>query len=805
MGGGRSLRTVKSGQALTSFKGKKLKLRIILVAIGLSAMAIILLMPYRPFHDPLSTVLYDRHGKLLGARIAADGQWRFPPADSVPYKFEKCILLFEDKNFYRHFGVDPLALARAMYSNIREGKIVSGGSTISMQVIRLAGKNRSRTYAEKIREMWLAVRMELQYSKSDILNLYASNAPFGGNVVGLEAAAWRYFGRSPADLSWSEAAMLAVLPNAPALIHPGRNRQLLIEKRNHLLDRLLEHKLIDSTTCYLARLEQLPERPHALPRYAPHLLDRHFLSNRGSSLRSTLDQNLQKKVNGIVANHHKILQANQIHNLAVLVAEVESGNVLAYVGNTKATGAEDHGNQVDVITAPRSSGSILKPFLYAGMLDEGMILPNTLVPDIPTYMAGFSPKNFDLKYEGAVPASRALARSLNIPAVLMLKEFGVPRFHYLLEKMGMTTLRNSPGSYGLTLVLGGAEVTLWDLAAMYASMARTVNHFYENSGKYSPVDIHPLNYDLVKSSSGDEKMSKLTDHAPLSAGAIWLTYNALLEVNRPESEMGWESFSSSKKIAWKTGTSFGFRDAWAVGSRPGYVVAVWAGNADGEGRPGLTGINAAAPVLFDVFDLLPESGWFDRPYDELVEVPVCRQSGHRAGDICEPVDTVWVLRPGLRSSSCPYHQLVHLDSSEKYRVNSDCEQVSTMVTKPWFVLPAVQEWYYKMMKPSYKPLPTYRQDCLDLISQSIIEFIYPLKGRKVFIPVELDGKPGQLVFEIAHREPHTNVYWHLDDQYLGSTSNFHQMELRPSKGMHVVTVIDENGVEAAVQFEVVSD
>ena len=786
-------------------KCKKIKNKILILLLAIVLIAFYYLLPITLFNDTLSTVVYDRNGELLGAKIAEDEQWRFPVCDSVPFKFKEAVIEFEDRHFYYHPGINPFSIARAFIQNIKAGEIVSGGSTLTMQLIRLAGKGRPRTYTEKLKEIILALRLELSYSKEKILSLYSSNAPFGGNVIGLDAAAWRYFGRNAHELSWAEAATLAVLPNAPSLIHPGKNRELLLDKRNRLIDRLYEKGKIDSITCYLSKLELLPEKPHAIPQLAPHLLTRIYNNKKGSSISSTIDARMQQKVAEIVKNHNDVLKHNQIHNIAVIVAEVETGDVIAYIGNTKGTGHEEHGNMVDVCIAPRSTGSILKPFLFAAMLDDGMILQNTLVPDIPTYIAGYTPKNFNLGYEGAVPAKKALARSLNIPSVRMLRNYGVERFHYLLRKLGFSTINYPPDHYGLTLILGGAEATLWALAGVYTSMARTLNHFQAYNSKYFEKNFRQINYDLRKSVSYSPEYKELSDNSLISAGAIWLTYNALLEVNRPEEETGWKYFSSSQKVAWKTGTSFGFRDAWAIGTTPAYVVAVWVGNADGEGRPGLTGVSAAAPVMFDVFDLLPRSDWFDRPFDEMIKVPVCRQSGHRASLICDPVDSVWILEKGLITPACPYHQIVHLDKNEKFRVSGECEDVNNMVHKTWFVLPPVQEWYYKSGNPLYKPLPPARKACLSNEDMRKLAFIYPDNNSRIFIPVEMDGTPGKVVFEIAHRDPQSKIYWHLDEEYIGFTENFHQMGMKPEKGKHIVTVVDGSGSEAVVKFEIVNN
>lgn len=756
-------------------------------------------LPAPLFSERTSTVLEDRSGSLLSARIASDGQWRFPATQHIPSKFISSIVQFEDRSFYGHPGVNPFALARAMMQNIKAGKIKSGGSTLTMQVIRLSRKKKERTFFEKCIELILALRLELSYSKAEILSFYASNAPFGSNVIGLDAASWRYFGREVEKLSWAESATLAVLPNAPSLIYPGKNQNRLLLKRNRLLDQLFRANIIDSTTCELSKKEDLPGRPHPIPQFAPHLLQRAAKDGyEGKRIRSTIDIHLQQRVNEIIENYHKILKANEIHNACALVMEVNSGNVLAYTGNTDNTGKPEYDGDVDVINAPRSTGSILKPFLFASMLNDGELLSTTLIPDIPTQIAGYVPQNYNVTFDGAVPAKRALARSLNIPSVRMLQNYGIEKFNYNLKKLGMTTLHFTPDHYGLSIILGGAEGKIWDIAAMYASMARTLNHYITYNGMYDKTDFHAPVYVPQK------KQTAYLEKAPLlSAASIYLTFEAMVEVARPDVDASWRQYISSSKIAWKTGTSFGFRDGWAIGVTPDYVVAVWVGNADGEGRPGLTGIQTAAPILFELFGLLKTGKWFLQPFDEMKREVICHQSGCRATDVCEPLDTTWIQLSGLHSESCKYHRLVHLDESKKYRVNSNCEDVSNMQHVPWFVLPPAIEWYYKFKNPHYKELPPLRKGC-ETNGLHVMEVIYPKQLSKIYVPVELDGSMGKTIFQIAHRNYQALIYWHLDGKYIGSTQNIHQMGLAPDEGIHQLTLVDEQGESIAIQFEIIS-
>jgi len=574
-----------------------LKRTVLLPVVGMTAVIVAFLycLPRPLFQQPYAYSLYSKSHRLLGARIAADGQWRFAPGKALPAKFKTALVQFEDKRFYRHIGIDPLAMLRALLVNIKNRRVVSGGSTLSMQVIRLAQNNPPRTVWEKLREAVMALRLEMRYDKSRILSLWAHHAPFGGNVIGIDAAAWRYFGRDIDQLSWAESCLLAVLPNSPALMHPGKNRRLLKAKRDRLIRRLEENGVISADAARLAVLEPLPERPRELPRLAPHLLDTLIARHpRQYRIVSSIDDGLQQGAMDTVRFYSRQLGEQGIHNAAALVVDNRTFKVLAYVGNSQNENREDHGYAVDIIQRPRSTGSLLKPFLYAAMLQHGDILPTTLVPDVPTHYAGYTPKNYDRHYRGAVPAREALARSLNIPAVRMLERFGVERFYDLLQHMGMGTLYRAPRHYGLALILGGAEGSLWDLTTMYANLA------YISKNR---LQVNEKPYRILTQVAGQPVQSEHRNS--IGAASAWLTLNALVEVSRPGLEKRWRQFAGSRKIAWKTGTSFGMRDGWAIGSTSRYTVGVWVGNASGEGRPHLTGLYTAAPIMFELFNRLP--------------------------------------------------------------------------------------------------------------------------------------------------------------------------------------------------------
>lgn len=766
--------------------------------ILLIALAYYFCLPHRLFNSPYATIIESKDGELLAAKIADDGQWRFPEPDSIPYKFKTCIVAFEDQHFYKHFGVNPIAVWNAFRQNQKAGRVVRGGSTLTQQVIRLSRENKQRTYGEKFIEAILATRLEFRYSKERILELYAAHAPFGGNVVGLEMAAWRYFGLKPHQLSWAESATLAVLPNAPSLIYPGKNQEILLKKRNRLLQKLYEDGLLDKLTYELSLEEPLPQKPFELPQVSPHLLERIVKENKGKRITTTIDFALQERVNHLAWNYYNQYKQNEIYNLAILVVDVETRNVLAYLGNSPTDFA--HKKDVDIITAPRSTGSILKPLLYASMLDESLLLPTTLVPDIPTQISGYAPQNYDNTYDGAVPANRALSRSLNIPSVLMLQEYGVYNFYDKLQKYKFRTITKHPNHYGLSLILGGAETNLWDLCKTYASLTSTLNHFTNHQSKYREKEFSELNLYLDKEIDfGSDSYKKNI----VGAGSIYLTYKAMREVNRPEGGESWKFYDSSLPIAWKTGTSFGNRDAWAIGTTQKYVVGVWVGNATGEGRPELTGVSSAAPILFDIFSGLPKSDWFTIPYDDLDQVTICAKSGNLATEHC-PTTLQHVPFSENEHQLCYYHKVIHLDLTETYRVNASCENPDKMIAKSWFVLPPVMEWYYKSKNADYMLLPPFREDCNPTENYQM-DFIYPKANSKIYLTKNFEGERQPIILKVAHSNPKTTLHWYLNRTYLGQTKDFHEMPLKAKTGIYYVTVVDDNANEIIRKIEIVEE
>lgn len=776
------------------------------ILLGLSVFILIgLLIPIPDplFNHPFATVLESSDGQLLGAKIANDGQWRFPPLDSLPDNYTTCLLEFEDRYFYVHPGINPFSIARAIRQNIKAKRIVSGGSTITMQIARMAMGNKPRTILQKLVEMWLSLRIELKYSKDEILCLYANNAPFGGNVVGISAAAWRYYGRSPHHLSWAEVANLAVLPNAPSLVFPGKNEEKLSAKRDRVLSNLVNDSTIDLTSYRLSLAEPLPGKPQQLPTIAPHLLDRCIKDGLAqTTIKSSIRTNTQVTVNGLLSAHYSTYKFKQINNVAAIVADIELGEVLAYVGNVAIDKHVDHGQYVDIINSRRSPGSILKPILYALAIHDGLITPYQLLPDIPVYFQGFAPQNFDKQFKGAVQANEALRSSLNVPFVSLLKDYGYEKFHYDLNQLGVVSLDQPASHYGLSIILGGGEVTLWEMAGLYAGLVRNLQSYNGNKGekRYLTNDFRPLSYKKTTKNTETEKVAD----SRISAGATWHMLRAMQELRRPDAESNWKQFGNSRSIAWKTGTSYGHKDAWAIGLSSDYVVGIWVGNADGEGRPDLVGVLAAAPLMFRIFENLDGEAVFQMPVATMSMMKMCKQSGARASAICPDTEMRPIARSATSTTVCYHHQNIHLDETNKYRVNSKCYPIHKMNEKPWFILPPAQAWYYKKFNANYAESPDYLSGCVPKANE-FMELIYPKKFTKVFVPIEIDGQQGKVVFEAAHRNQETKVFWYLDDRYVGETTQIHQMGLFPSAGIHQLSLVDDQGRELSVAFEAINE
>lgn len=799
------------------------RITIPLVAL-MAAFAVWLALPAGlPFPDDYSTLVFDSKGRLLRATLAGDEQFRFPPSGiPLPEKYVTALVLGEDKRFHSHPGVDLLALANAAYTNVRTGSRIRGGSTITMQVARLADP-KPRTYRNKLIECLAAVKLSLHHSKGEVLELYARNVPMGGNIVGIEAASYFYFGKPARELTWAEASLLVVLPNSPSMINLERERPLLVRKRNGLLERLFIAGIIDSLTRELSCAEALPGRDGRLPFEAPHFTTmvlggaREYLDavegarvrardsrdaagvTRGSSnftkggmgrctdarrIVTTLDGDIQRRVSETVRLHHTILSEQGVENIAVLVAETGSGKIRAYIGSHDFHDPEN-GGQVDGVMAYRSTGSLLKPFLVARVLDRGPYTIASRIQDIPTFYGTFTPQNASKDFSGLAGIDRVLIESLNVPSVRLLNAYGLEDFYDFLVGSGLEGLCRSPMWYGLALVIGGAEASLFELVTLYLSLG--------NLGERKEISF-----------AGDDQEGERRGDRLFSTGAAWIVLDALSRLSRPGVEFYWDRFDNQVPVAWKTGTSYGQKDAWAIGVNGQWAIGVWAGNFTGEGNAALSGARSAAPLLITLFNLLTQRDremWFDEPHHDLKDVACCAASGYPAGPYCSERITVTCPRGMRCTGMCPYHKRYLVDAATGRSVCSLCWSGIEMEYDTLFIVPpAVKEILSKNGRCA-DAVPAHASHCATVHDGARLELVYPVDGIKIFVPRDFDGEHERIVFSAKHQRPSEHLFWYLNGSLIGETVEHHELSVELDEGSYRLTVQDEEGLTRTVSFD----
>ncbi len=534
-------------------------------------------LPLEPARK-VSTTIVDRNGKLLRAYAMADGRWRLPvdARTSVDPGYLKLLLAYEDRRFHSHHGVDPLALGRAALQLVTRGEIVSGGSTITMQLARLIEPRRERSVYAKLRQMVRAVQLERQLNKDEILDLYLALAPFGGNLEGIRAASIAYFGKEPKRLSLAESALLVALPQSPERRRLDRHPEAAHAARDRVLGRMVEDGVVSQEDAAQARAVAVPKLRKPMPILAPHSSDAAMATVSDKSIiRLTLDSTLQKALEAL-ARDRAIAQGPNI-SVAIISVDNESGDVLARVGSSDYFD-ERRAGQVDMTRAVRSPGSTLKPFIYGLAFEDGFVHPESLIDDRPIRFGSYAPENFDMTFQGTVPVRKALQLSLNVPAIALLDRVGSSRLSSRLKQAGGNLVLPKDEAPGLAMGLGGVGVTLQDLAQLYTGLARL--------GAARPLREIML---AQEKDNDDREPLRLMDQA-----AAWQVGNVLLGTPPPENGV-------HNRIAFKTGTSYGYRDAWSVGFDGRITVGVWVGRPDGAPVPGLVGRTAAAPILFDAF------------------------------------------------------------------------------------------------------------------------------------------------------------------------------------------------------------
>jgi penicillin-binding protein 1C len=756
---------------------------LVLLGIGLLLDRVIFPLPLDNIYKPSAKFIYASDKSLLAAYSARDSYWRKPVTlPEISPLLIKSVIAREDRWFYYHPGVNLLSLMEATVSNIKAGEVVRGGSTISMQVARMM-EPKARTFKAKVIELTRAIQLELHYSKKEILELYFNLAPYGGNIEGVGAASYFYFGKTPLELSASQAALLTSIPNSPTALRPDINHARSLKARDKVLKVMLEKGIVSGSKYHEALAEEIKPRKTEPPNKAAHF-SRELADNYPNqvSIYSTLDTKIQNISEGIVRNHKGDLQAWGISNTAVVVMKNSTAGILAMVGSTDFYDTQ-HQGQVNGAMAPRSPGSALKPFVYAMALDSGLISPNTLIEDVPINYSGYAPENYDRQYRGAVSAAEALRLSLNVPAVQICSKIGQRKFFRLLKDGGLSTLNRKDSEYGLPIILGACEVRLVDLTALYSSFARTG---YYSSPKFT---IEKTRLDSI----------------PLfSAASSYIISEVLSELQRPDFPASWEFSPNIPKVAWKTGTSYGRRDAWAIGYNPDYTIGVWVGNFTGEPSPDLVGAEAAAPILFDIFSSIatgPEIRWFEQPQSVSTR-QVCAVSGLPPNDFC-PVTINELYIPGVSPvAKCKIHEQVLIDSETGQRLCPYCREgkkYESKVFEDW--PPKLATWLGKAGKV-IAPIPPHYADCTGSSHGDKPIIISPLPDVTYIVRDYIPLSDQEIALEASVASNAHEIYWFIDGVLFSKLGVGEKAFYRPISGVHKLTCSDEEGRSTSMTLTV---
>ena len=741
--------------------------------------------------DDLARVVLAEDGTPLWRFADANGVWRYPvqTREVSPYYLD-AVLTYEDRWFYQHPGVNPLALVRATWQNLTGARVVSGGSTLSMQVARLLDPH-SRTFHGKLRQMWRTAQLEWHLSKEEILNLYLNRAPFGGTLQGVAAASWAYLGKSPAQLTHAEAALLAVLPQAPSRLRPDRHPQRAQQARDKVLRRLAEFKVWPQAAVDEALQEPLLLAPRLEPSLAPLLARRLNRPDSPPLIRTTLDATLQRRLEDLLLGWRARLPEHT--SAAILVVEEETMAVRAYLGSVDINDAKRFGH-VDMINALRSPGSTLKPFLYGMALDDGLIHSESLLQDVPRRYGDYRPGNFSMGFTGAVPASTALSSSLNLPAVQLLEAYGPKRFAAEMRIGGMPLALPALAEPNLALILGGAGSRLEDLVSGYSAFAR--------DGRSAAIRLQP-----------DDT---LKERPLLSPGAAWIVRRILSGQARPDRDPRAE-LVQRPVLAWKTGTSYGFRDAWAIGVGPRYLIGVWIGRPDGTPVPGQFGLASAAPLMLQVHDVLT-----NRDSQRGISAPVkpvpanvgvaaiCWPLGQpmsRTDPNCRRQRFAWTLDnttpPTLQALDQPLSvglmESVWVNA-KGLRVDAHCPGAEPKNIALW---PAPLEPWLPRAERREARIPPADADCPPpaLAASSPLSIVGVREGDQLRLPA---ASQQALRLKISALGGSGRRWWFLNGAPLGDSAN--QDFINASfehLGRYQLSVLDEAGQTARLEFSVI--
>ncbi|MEE9554782.1 MAG: penicillin-binding protein 1C [candidate division Zixibacteria bacterium] len=739
-------------------------------------------LPEGNLGKPASTFVYSRDNQLIRCFLSSDGYWRKPVSlSAISPLLRQSVVSREDRWFYYHPGFNPISLFTAAVDNLKAGRIVRGGSTITMQIARMM-EPKKRTIGSKIIEIFRAIQLELHYSKDELLELYFNIAPYGGNIEGVGAAAYFYFEKEPSELTPSQAAMLTSIPNLPTLLRPDRNLNNCLVKRDRVLMTMLDRGVIDSSDYLEALDEKINGEKTDPPFLAPHYTTDLALKYPDRSIiRSTIDLKIQSICEGVVENNIDAFRSRGINNAAIVVLDNSKAEVMALVGSADFFDNKSQG-QVNGASAARSPGSALKPFVYALAVEEGVLAPNTILNDLPVYYSGYSPENYDRKYRGTVTAASALKQSLNVPAVTLCSRVGMKNFYYLLNKGGISTLNRKYYEYGLPIILGSCEVNLLELTNLYSSLARGGLH---------------LKLKTLKDGSSNDTLRLFSTETSFIISEI------LAELKRPDFPSCWEFSPNIPKVAWKTGTSYGRKDAWSIGYNSRYTVGVWVGNFSGESSSYLVGAEAAAPVLFEIFESLSgrdDAGWFERPAG-VSQRFVCEASGKRPGDLCD-VTVGEMYIPGVSpEGKCYIHKEILIDKTTGFRLCKFCvagKSTNSNIYKDW--PPRLMTWLLRTGR--ILQIPEHNPECSGTSGNDRPVIISPNEEVSYVIREHIPPSQQGILLDASVASSTRNVYWFVDGVLYGTVNPGQKLFFVPEKGVHKLTCSDDRGRSTSININI---
>ncbi len=738
-----------------------------------------LVFPFK-FHVNYSSIVTDRNNVVIHAFLSNEDKWRmYSELKEISPSLKKAIIFKEDKYFYYHPGINLISIIRALKNNLIQQKRTSGASTIDMQVVRLL-EPKKRTYQNKIIEMFRALQLEVNYSKDEILQLYLNLVPYGGNIEGIKAASLLYFGKSPNHLSPAEIASLAIIPNRPNSLKPGTNNQKLINERNKWLKRLRPSKIWSNEIIDDAIEESLSMYRREAPKYAPHFSYR--IKNKfpdKSIIHSTLSLETQRKTEKLLSDYARKLYLVNTKNAAVFIIDNKTHSIVSYIGSSDFNNIETSG-QVDGVRAIRSPGSTLKPLLYGLAFDKGIITPKTIIEDLPVNYNGYEPENYNNKFNGQVSVEFALINSLNVPAVNLLNEISTDKIINKLEDCGFYQIKKDKDKLGLSLILGGCGVNLEQLCNLFSCFA--------NSGMYIPA-----HYIISDTLTISKKI--------LSKPSAFMLSDILSKLTRPNMQFQWQNSNSLPPIAWKTGTSYGRRDAWSIGYNNDYIVGVWAGNFDGTSIPLLSGARIATPLMFKIFNSIDknsESAWNIAP-DSIDFRLVCSKSGRVPSSFCKNQVIDYYIPELSNTIRCEHMKYIFIAADSSISYCSSCLPATNYIKVLYPNYSPQMINYLETNHIKYKTIPPHNPNCEKIFIKNAPQIISPIDQAVYYLDKD---ESMQMKLSCYANDDVNKIYWYINDVFYKSAGAGKGIFVQPPKGKVKISCSDDKGRNSDIVISV---